>query len=175
MNPKLLTMLNPKTVNLLSNGGQPTFTVSDFNFVCSGADSIGLEVLRRKWAGFKTKEDFSDFLEEIFKLSEKWDIRERREEKLRGLFDLVLFEETSLPTCSYCRGRGERTVQGKLNECQPCRGTGFYRLKDSEKAKYIGIKKQSWRTWESRYKDIKILLDNHIHSALVSMSEKFDS
>jgi len=171
MNPKLFTMLNPKTVNLLSSGGQSTFTVSDFNFVCSGADPIGLEVLQRKW-GTGTKEDFSTFLKEIVEFSNKWIIQGNREKKLKGLLDLVLFEETALPTCSYCRGRGERTVQGKLGECQPCRGTGHYRLKDSEKASYIGINKQSWKTWEPRYKDVKMLLDEHIHRAIVSIGEK---
>jgi hypothetical protein len=171
MNPKLFTMLNPKTVNLLSNGGQSTFTVSDFNFVCSGADPIGLEVLRRKW-GTGTKEDFSVFLEEVFKKSRHWNIPERREEKLKGLFDLILFEYTSLPVCSHCRGRGERLIKGILSECQPCRGTGSYRLKNAEKARYIGIKKQSWTTWESRYRDIQCLLEEHVHKALTSINER---
>ena len=65
MNPKLFTMLNAKTVNWMGSGGGGDLSVSDFNAACSGADPIGLEILRRKFGGTSTKEDFEALLNEI--------------------------------------------------------------------------------------------------------------
>lgn len=166
MNPKLFTMLNPKTVNWSGSGGGGDLTVSDFNFACSGADPIGLEVLKRKWGGVSTDEDFETLLNEILQLSRYWKIKDNRENKIKGLFELVLFESTKLPVCSHCRGKGERITKGKLADCNPCRGTGYYRIKKSEKARYLGVSKQAWVSWESRYHDVKALLDEHVYKAM---------
>lgn len=171
MNPKLFAFLNAKTVNFDSCGGGD-LSVSDFNAACSGADPIGLELLKRKWGGSSTREGFGILIEEILELSRYWRIKDNRKGKLDGLFKLALYETTSLPPCPYCRGRGERVVKGKLDSCSPCRGTGHYRIKDTEKARMIGVKKQSWKVWESRYSEVLRLFDEHMYKAMRSIDER---
>lgn len=168
-------MLNPKTSRLDGcGGGIPTLTVTDISQACSGADKIGVELLMRMWAGTESKIDFSEVMKEIEEVGRFWKIQGNRREKLESLLELVLFEKTKVPTCSYCWGRGERMTQGKLTECNPCRGTGKYRIKDTEKAAMLGIKSASWGVWEPRMTEVRIILDNHTHRALRSISRKLE-
>ncbi len=172
MNPKLMTFLNPKTVNFDGSGGGGDLTVSDFNAACSGADEIGLELLRRKFGGVRTKTNFGKLFDDILKVAKFWKIRGDREVKLRKLMDLAIFEDNSLPTCRYCKGRKERTIQKKVCECYQCRGTGFYRLKKVDKARHLGITMEGWYVWEARLSEVKMLLDDRKHSAMRSIDKR---
>lgn len=166
-----MTMLNAKGCKLDGTGGMPSFTVNDLNYCMSGADPIGLEILKRKYSGFKTNQSFQVFVEEVDKLSEKWNIQKDRELKIKGLANVAIYEATELPVCKRCKGQGERMIKGKMEYCSPCRGSGLYRLRDTDKSKALGIKGPSWGIWEPRYKEVKLLLDEHVHEAIVHISK----
>jgi len=172
MNPKLFTFLNPKTVRFDGSGGGGDLSVADFNAACSGADPIGLELLRRKFGGVSTEESFESLYRDIVKKARYWRVRGEREFKLRHLMELAIFEDTALPICSYCRGRKVRMVQKVISECHSCRGTGFYRLKKSEKARYLGISMEAWYTWEPRLAEVKRLIDDRKYNAMRSIDER---
>jgi hypothetical protein len=172
MNLKLMTMLNPKASRLDGCGGNPEFTVQDLNYCMSGADPIGLEILRRKYGGFKTKQSFRIFLEGIDKLSKGWKVKGDSKKKIEGLANIAIYESTELPVCKRCKGQGEKLIKGKMESCSPCRGTGMYRIRDKDKSLALGIKAPSWGIWEPRYQEVKRLLDNHVHEAITHMSRR---
>lgn len=175
MNPELLKLLNPRTARIDgAGGGVPEITVSDVNAACAGSDSIGLDLLLAKICDDRTARHrvFYQLYQEITQLAANhhWKIREEREEKIRGLTQLVVFELTSMPRCPKCKGT---KYNKRLRPCNSCDGTGFYSIRSVQRAKALGVTPSTWqRVWAYRHAEVMALAENHEASALKNIGAK---
>lgn len=175
MNPELLKLLNPRGVQLTDTGGSvPLITSDDINAACSGADPIGLDVLLIKVCNDRQaqRRAFYSLYQEVIQLAvdQRWKIRERGEEKLRSLTQLVIFELTNKPRCPKCNGT---KYTRNFKPCKVCGGTGFYKIKESQRAKALNVAPSTWaRVWAYRYGEVLSLITTHEVDALKSISEK---
>lgn len=175
MNPELLRLLNPKTVRLDGvSRGLPEMTTDDVNAACAGADQIGLDLLLSKVCDDRAAQHraFYNLYQEVIQLAvdHKWKIRKRGQDKIRSLTQLILFELTAIPRCPKCKGT---KYNRRLRPCKACDGTGFYKIKNSQRARALGINSSTWnRVWSYRYAEVLALMSNHESSALNSIGEK---
>jgi len=175
MNPEIFKLLNPKTSRLDGAcGGVPTITAEDINAACAGADKIGLDLLLAKVCGDRSAQTraFYSLYQEVIKLSidNKWKIREKGEEKIRGLTQLILFELTTALRCPNCNGT---KYNKKLKLCKACNGTGLYKIKETQRAKALNIAPSTWqRVWCFRYAEVMALVTTYEVNALRSIGEK---
>lgn len=175
MNPEILKLLNPRTARLDgASRGLPEITTDDINAACADADQIGLDLLLSKICNDRAAQHraFYSLYQEVIQLAvdRKWKIREKGHEKIRSLVQLILFELTTAPRCPKCNGtRYDR----RLRPCKACDGTGFYKIKNSQRARALGINSSTWgRVWVYRYADVLSLISNHETSALKSIGKK---
>jgi len=184
MNPKVLTLLNPRTARMDgAGGGLPTLTANDINAACYGADPAGVEILLRKWAGLRTSQSaaFYGLYREVAALAArfKWKIRGKPKEKLRSLLQLAIFEATETLPCFVCKGRSEvmHPIDLKIVRCPECKGIGKYRIEAVDMAKVLGISRQAWHKgrWQHRYDDIRILVDTAEHQAIRKIGKQLKS
>ena len=175
MNPEILRLLNPKTVRLDgANRGVPDLTTDDVNAACAGADQIGLDLLLTQICDDRTAQHraFYGLYQEViqFAVHHRWKIREKGQEKIRSLIQLILFELTVTPRCPSCHGT---KYNKRLRPCNACNGTGFYKIKNSQRAKALGINASTWkRVWAHRYADVLSLVANHESDALKNIGKK---
>ena len=81
-------------------------------------------------------------------------MREKKD-RLRSLAQLAVFEATNDQACPRCKGT-QFEIKDPTEPCKPCKGTGRYRIKDSQRSRAIGVSRQSWaQLWDERYKNIK--------------------
>lgn len=176
MNPEILKLLNPKSVRLDGTcGGIPTITTEDINCACAGAGQLGLDLLLAKVCGDRSAQHqaFYGLYQAVIQLAvdNKWKIRRNGEEKIRALTQLIIFELTALPRCPICHGT-QHDKQLKL--CRTCRGTGFYRITESQRAKALGIAPSTWqRVWAFRYTEVLSLATTFEADALRIIGRKF--
>ncbi len=174
MKAELLKLLNPKTSRLDgAGGGRPTLTSDDINAACAGANELGLQMLLARVCDDRQAQNkaFYRLYSDIVDLSivNKWKIRERGEEKIRGLVQLIIFELTSTPRCPKCKGTKYNRA---LKQCKPCEGTGFYKIRNSHRAKALKINQSTWnRVWEFRYSEALSLVLNCESEALRKISK----
>lgn len=175
MNPELLRLLNPKTARLDGvNRGLPMITTDDINSACAGADQIGLDLLLSKVCDDRAAQHraFYSLYQEVVQLAvdKHWKIREKGQEKIRSLTQLILFELTAAPRCPKCNGT---KFNKRLRPCRSCNGTGFYKIRDAQRARALGINSSTWnRVWAYRYAEVLSLILNHETNALKSIGQK---
>ena len=175
MNPEILKLMNPKTTRLDgAGGGIPLLTTDDINAACAGADSIGLDMLLAKICADRQAQSraFYSLYQEIVQLSveRRWKIREKGEEKIRSLTQLIIYELTNAPRCPKCKGT---KFNRNLKPCKSCEGTGFYRIKDTQRAKAMKISPSTWqRVWSYRYADVLGVVATHEADALRRIGKK---
>jgi len=175
MNPELLKLLNPKSIRMDgAGGGIPMLTVDDVNAACAGADQLGLDILLAKICSDRQQQDktFDRLYLEILSIASNhhWKIKGERTDKLKRLTQLIIYELIESPRCPKCHG-----VQYNRNmkPCMACQGTGYYRIKDSQRAKVLGINRSTWnRVWSFRYAQVLSNISQHETAALDSMSKK---
>lgn len=160
-----------------AGGGKPTLTSDDINAACAGADDMGLQMLLARVCGDRQAQNkaFYRLYSNVIDLSiaNKWKIRQKGEEKIRGLVQLIIFELTNNPRCPKCKGVKYNRA---LKPCKPCEGTGFYRIRDSHRAKALKINQSTWaRVWSFRYAEILSMVMNCESEALRSISKKLSS
>lgn len=169
VNPEILKLLNPRSARLDGlNGGIPELTNDDINAACAGADSLGLDILLARICADKTAQHraFYSLYQEVIQLAvdRQWRIREKGDEKLRGLTQLAIFELTDSHRCPKCKGTG---YNKRLRPCRSCGGTGFYNVRPIQRAKALGIAASTWqRVWAYRFADVMALMATHEASAL---------
>lgn len=175
MNPEILRLLNPRTARLDgANKGVPEITTDDVNAACAEADQIGLDLLLSRVCDDRSAQHraFYSLYQEVVQLAvdNHWKIREKGKEKLRSLTQLILFELTNPIRCPKCKGT---RYDKRLRPCKACRGTGFYKIKNTQRARILGINASTWgRVWMPRYADVLMLLMNHESDALKSIGRK---
>jgi len=175
VNPELLKLLNPKTARLDgASGGVPEITTDDINAACAGADQVGLDLLLSKVCDDRAAQHraFYSLYQEVIQLAvdHRWKIREKGHEKIRSLTQLVLFELTAAPRCPRCRGT---KYDKRLRPCKVCDGSGFYRIRNAQRARALGISASTWkRVWAYRYADVLLLISNHEAAALNNIGRK---
>lgn len=175
MNPEILRLLNPKTARL--NGvsrGVPEITTDDVNGACAGADQVGLDLLLSRVCDDRVAQHraFYSLYQEVIQLAadRRWKIRKKGQEKIRSLTQLILFELTAAPRCPKCNGT---KYNKRLRPCSACCGTGFYKIKSSQRARALGISSSTWkRVWAYRYAEVLLLISNHEADALRNIGEK---
>jgi hypothetical protein len=93
------------------------------------------------------------FLAEVTQLALilKW----RCTNKLVRLCDLALEELMQSGHCSTCNGTGV----SKVKICSRCSGSGKNKMFDAERALYLGVPKQKWRSrWEQKLYAVEMIL-----------------
>lgn len=183
-NPKMFTLLNPKTSRIDgAGGGVPHMTREDLNLACGCADKAGVELLMRKWAGLRTPQTraFYGLYTEICALAVRfnWKIREKPIEKIRSLLQLAIFETTNPLMCPDCKGTAKELDMVKMIpvDCTSCQGSGLYTIEPRDMAKVIGISRKAWDKgdWAERYKQIKILVQTKEKKALNKIYKKLQN
>jgi hypothetical protein len=175
LNPEILRLLNPKSVRLDgASRGVPAITIDDINAACAGADQIGLDLLLSRVCDDRSAQHraFYSLHQEVVQLAvdHHWKIREKGQEKLRSLTQLILFELTNPVRCPKCKGT---RYNKQLRPCKTCYGTGFYKIKNAQRARALGVNASTWgRIWGARYADVLSLLLNHESDALKNISKK---
>lgn len=175
MNPELLRLLNPRTSQLTdSSAGIPLITVDDVNAACAGVDQAGLDLLLVRVCNDRQaqRRAFYSLYQEVVQLAvdQRWKIREKGEEKLRSLTQLVIFELTNKPICPKCNGT---KFNRNFRPCKSCGGTGFYKIKESQRARALNVAPSTWtRVWAYRYAEVLSLITTHEINALKSIGKK---
>ena len=139
-------------------------------------------LLRVKWAG---QEQFSYDLERMFWFHvidisnrEKWPypVKMRGQEFYRNMSRLALAENISPNICMECGGSGIEIIEGKLEDCPPCRGSGKSNHSDRSRARMLGM---PWPTyqhhWQDRYKRVQQSLDLWESIGLGAVSRRLES
>lgn len=175
MNPNILQLLNPRSVRLDgSNRGLPEITTDDINAACAGADQIGLDLLLTRVCGDRIAQHriFHSLYQEVAQLTvdHHWKIRKKSQEKIRNLVQLVIFELTTTPRCPKCDGT---KYNKRLKPCKACDGTGFYKIKNTQRARLLGVNASTWsRVWAYRYAEVLSLTADHEAKALKNIGKK---
>lgn len=182
MNPTILARLNAKSQSLLQTFGKAELTPADISAALSGTqedrlvnNEIGIEVLLAKICNNRQSQVkcFYPIYRGVAEIAikGKWKMK-RGEDRLRSLTQLAVFEATNDQACPRCKGT-TFNPRNPTKACEPCRGTGRYRIKDYERAEALGVSKQTWsRTWEPRYQDVQIFIETQEHKALKSIAKK---
>jgi hypothetical protein len=134
---------------------------------------VGETILLAKICGDRHTQEplFYQMYREVIDLALKqgWKAKKRGEDKIRSVLQLAIYESVTQFVCPTCRGT-KWSRKDPTKACAPCRGTGKWRITDKDKASVTGISKQAWsQTWQHRYNDILILLENYEHKAKVSI------
>lgn len=176
MNLEILKLLNPKSARLDGAcGGVPAITIDDINYACAGTKQLGLDLLLAKVCGDRSAQNqaFYGLYQAVIQLAvdNKWKIRRNGKEKIRALTQLIIFELTALPRCPICHGTKH---DKQLKPCRTCRGTGVYRITESQRAKALGIAPSTWqRVWAFRYTEVMSLATIYETDALRIIGKKF--
>lgn len=154
--------------------GMPILTVDDINAACAGADQLGLDILLAKICHDKKQQGVAFdrlYLEVVSTASNHhWKIKGERNEKLKRLTQLIIYELIEPSRCPKCRGT---QYNRNMKPCKACHGTGYYRIKDSQRAKVLGIDRSTWnRVWSFRYAQILSNISYHETAALNNMAKK---
>jgi len=68
------------------------------------------------------------------------------------LTNLLMQEHVDEPVCHKCKGAGARRIRKVWQSCPTCDGTGRNQLSERQRAKAIGIARETWRrVWIERY------------------------
>jgi len=174
----ILTRLNPKgsdigRVGYSTAGG---LTSADISAACAGANAVGETILLAKICGDRCVQDplFYKMYTEVIDLATKqgWKAKKRGEDKIRSVLQLAIYESVTQYVCPVCRGT-KWSRKDPTKPCTPCRGTGKWRISDTDKAAVTGISKTAWsKLWRYRYEDIVLMLENYEHQAKVSILNK---
>ena len=75
---------------------------------------------------------------------------------LQAVCSLALYEAINPHICPWCHGRCQTLIEGRVIICDGCRGSGRRYLTDTDRAKLVGMSKQSWSEyWSEKYKQIQ--------------------
>lgn len=158
MNPEILTLIDPKSVRLEYAGhGKGGITKADVNAAMAGANETGLNLLLAHVCNDRQAQSqaFYALYNRIMTLAmeQGWQFESKRgQERIRSLTQLALFEHTNPPRCPACHGT---KYSKSLRPCKFCDATGYYKIKDSHRARALGIRQSSWsRYWSGRYADV---------------------
>ncbi len=73
---------------------------------------------------------------------------------------VVLFEQIH-PQCRVCLG-ARVIITGDLKHvCQQCHGVGVHTYAEHDRAELCGIRRHKWHHWQSRYRMIQLLCQQH--------------
>lgn len=174
----ILARLNAKTSSWGNAGGFDSLTASQIAAACAGANPLGLDLLLASICqnrGSQIKAFYAIYLGIVdIALKSKWKMRER-EDRLRSLAQLAIFEATNDQACPRCKGTQYDPKRPSVS-CTPCRGTGRYRIKDYQRAKALGVSDSVWcNVWKLRYRDIEIYIDEQKYEALSSIRQRLFS
>lgn len=172
---EILTRLNAKVQSYTDSGGKAELTPQDIAAACAGTTDIGLHIALARICGSREAQvkAFYPILREVAGMAARggWKIPKGKE-RLRSLTQLAVFEATNHQACPTCRGT-QQNPKNPAKPCATCRGTGLYVLQDQERAASIGISKQAWsQTWQRRYEDIKLFIEDQEHAAIRAIHRK---
>ena len=174
MDAEILTMLDPKSVRLDgAGGGQATLTKDDVNAACAGCNKVGLNLMLASVCDDRTVQNaaFYSLYGKVIGLAVKKHWRTNKgEDRIRSLVQLAVFEHTSTPRCPSCHGT---KVNRRSQPCKRCAGTGKYKIKDSQRARALGVEQSTWaRVWAGRYGEVFRLISEYEYLALRKMAKK---
>lgn len=163
MNPiRLLANITAKGVDLIGSQGGGCYTKDEQIGALRGLDSESIDYLFAKyqsdeaalarlcWSRPSTNKDYSKLTYKMLELAQGWKIREKRQDKLRSLLNLVIFESLD-PHCPTCKG----TMYYRTKPCNTCSDNpGRYKLKPAQRAKAIGVDRKNWKPWEDRHAEL---------------------
>jgi len=175
LNPEILKLTNAKTVRLDGvGGGKPELTREMLLAACAGCDEIGLTTLLMRICGDRSRQ--GPFYYKLYvaamglALRNHWKMRDKGQEKIRSLMHLVVYEITSPPVCPKCGGTKYNRL---MRPCKSCKGTGVYKIRDSHRARALGINQSTWgRVWQDRYNQLYDLVSDKEYAALRIISRK---
>jgi hypothetical protein len=142
---------------------------------CSGADPVGLDLLLAQICqnrACQIKAFYPIYLGIVaLALNNGWKMREKQD-RLRSLSQLAVFEATNDQACPRCKGT-KYDPRRPTKACTPCRGTGKYRIKDYQRAAAIGVSTKVWSVvWQPRYIEIEIYIGEQKYKALKEIRKK---
>ena len=163
MNPReLLALLTARVQRFhLAPGGIPNITAQDI------AQALGMIAIdeARIYARVKycAQLEYADGLAWKIrlhimtrKLQASWRIP--HPDFLLDMSYLMLAESVDPHTCTWCHGRAEvKPETGPVITCGACEGTGRRRIRDTDRARLMGLSKSSWSDpWGERYREAQI-------------------
>ena len=170
MNPELLTLLDPKSARLEYAGhGTGALTKTDVIAAMAGADALGLELLMAHVCNDRQAQSqaFYALYNRVMSLAidQGWQMKSKRgQARVRSLTQLAIFEHTNTPRCPACNGT---KYNRNMRQCKPCEGTGYIKIRDSHRARAMGINPSSWkRYWAGRYADVEQIISECEYLAL---------
>jgi hypothetical protein len=172
---RLLASITPRGCNLIEAGGTGKSSKDELLGALRGVDSQTLDLLFAKYQSSaesliqlcKTRPSddmkYNRLTSEVALLAEQenWRIRERKQDKLRSLLNLVILESLD-PKCPTCKG----TKYYRNKHCNACAvsvggkaySTGKYTFSESQRARAMGIHRKNWKPWiDRRIKVVKIV------------------
>lgn len=172
MDAEILTMIEPKSVRLDgAGGGKSEITKDDVNAACAGCNEIGLNMLLAKVSEDRAVQStafYSLYNQAItHAIKRQWKFK-RGSDRIRSLVQLAVFEHTRTPRCPLCHGtKFNRNVQ----PCKRCDGTGIYKIKDSQRARALGVEQSTWsRVWADRYAELSRIISDNEHQAMARIA-----
>ena len=167
-----LTMINSKNNKFDSvRGGLPTLTAEEINAASSYCDAIGLGMLKIRICGDDTEYDktYDMLCNKVQRHATQWKAK-NKEQKIKSLVKLAMFEHNKKPVCPACKGR-------KFNRfhkpCIPCKGKGEYIIRNSQRAKALDVAHTTWtRVWDDRYSQVMQIISEHESLAIRQLNKK---
>ena len=167
-------MLEPKSVRLDgAGGGVATITKDDVNSACAGCNETGLSLLMAKVSEDRAVQDtaFYALYNQAITLAIKKGWRFKKgEDRIRSLVQLAVYEHTRTPRCSCCNGT---KYNRNMQPCKRCGGSGLYKIKDSQRARALGVEQSTWsRVWADRYAEISQLISEYEYQAMRNIAKQ---
>ena len=170
MNAEILTLIDPKSARLEYAGhGTAEITKADVNAAMAGANGLGLDLLLAHVCNDRKAQSqaFYALYNRVMGLAmdQGWQYESKRGQgRIRSLTQLAIFEHTNTPRCPACNGT---RYTRNMRPCKPCEGTGYVKIRDSHRARAMGIAPSSWRRyWQTRYADVEHIISECEYLAL---------
>lgn len=162
MSLELLSLLSTRTQKYIVTSGRGEISAEDMAMALSRVSIEASQYCRYKYLG---EGKWADNLTlAMRRVALGWDDvgkwRVPRKGFVLDLCRLALLEDTDAHICLTCLGTGGKKIEGKHYECIPCHGTGKDTMRDADRARAVGVLRESWRaTWRVRYVRIQAIVD----------------
>ena len=152
---ELLTLLTDKVQQFFTLGGDPFYTSDEVAYILSHVKNPNARLFARvKYAGqlIFSEELARSTRMEVLKTDNirKW--QAPRPDWILDMARLAIYEDVDPFRCPVCKGIETRLIEGKIINCEACKGTGGAYFTDADRARILKLDRSNWsRIWRFRY------------------------